>query len=370
MKGNIRMKIAFVTNSRAPYRTLQFNKFSEIPDTRFTIFYINKNVNGRAWRTEECKFEEKTISSNKLVKTLKDIVNQYDLIMIGGYDKKEYILLSLMCKLRNKKYILLFDGINPKRINSKEKLHKYIVKKFVISNSVFIFGNGMVSKMYFTQQFKYPDDRIVNQYLTVDIESISRLSDKKEEIKTMLQNKYVIPQNMNVVMYSGRLVKRKRIENIINALSLLKNKDDYYLLIVGDGEERENLFHLAKEKNINLIITGFIKEQEELFKFYYLADMFILPSENEPWGLVVNEAMAAGLPLIVSDECGSYMDLVKDDYNGFIVNCNDTKELSKKIEAIIKEDYNEFGRNSKKIIKDWTFENSKLSLQTIINYTF
>ncbi|WHE08552.1 glycosyltransferase family 4 protein [Thermoanaerobacterium thermosaccharolyticum] len=182
-----------------------------------------------------------------------------------------------------------------------------------------------------------------------------------------MRQKLNIDNDKKVIIYSGRLIKRKNIDLIIKAINNLENKREYVLLILGDGEEKENLINLAKELKVNLRITGFISEQEELFKYYFTGDVLILPSNNEPWGLVVNEAMAAGLAIIVSDECGCSLDLVRDGENGFVVHAGGVKDIAKAIKDIFKNDnYVKFGERSKEIIEKWRFEDSKSSFEKMI----
>jgi glycosyltransferase involved in cell wall biosynthesis len=87
-----------------------------------------------------------------------------------------------------------------------------------------------------------------------------------------------------------------------------------------------------------------------------MADVFVLPSKEEPWGMVVAEAMCFGLPVITSDRVGAAMDLVKDGYNGFIFPAGNSKELANCIEKLINLSSEErllFGKRSKEIITQW-----------------
>lgn len=189
----------------------------------------------------------------------------------------------------------------------------------------------------------------------------------KYKYRELIRRKYNISRNDKVIIYSGRLVKIKNIKSVIKAINKI-NKNNIVFLIVGDGELNTELSELSKELNIKCVITGFIEKQEELFKHYFAGDCFILPSIDEPWGLVVNEAMAAGLPIIVSDICGCSKDLVVDGENGYIVNSKNIDEMANKIKEILFDSNIELiGRKSKKIISSWNFSNSRLELEKIIN---
>jgi len=143
----------------------------------------------------------------------------------------------------------------------------------------------------------------------------------------------------------------------------LKN---FFLLIVGDGEENEELNKLASKLKIDYKITGFIEDQEELFKIYYAGDLLVLPSSHDAWGLVVNEAMAAGLPVIVSNRCGCSLDLVKEGENGFILSDLENPEILRNLIIKTLENKEKFSKKSLEIIDNWTIEKSRESFESLL----
>lgn len=251
-------------------------------------------------------------------------------------------------------------------IESEENKLVHLMKKFVIDGASAIFGNGTVSRLYFSKSFNYNPENIFNQFLTVDTKLIESLGEDKEKYRKEIRERYGISQESKVLLYTGRLLDWKNIKVILEAVNI--KHENYVILIVGDGPERENIESLAKEYNLNVIITGFIKEQAEVFKHYYAGDVFVFPTSHEAWGLVVNEAMAAGLPIISSNEAGASFDLVHDGENGYVFNYNDPQTLSLEINKVFssKEFYKSLSRESKKIIQSWTFETSARSFQKII----
>ena len=167
------MKIGFVTNLRAPYRTLQLNEFSNISNVEITTYYCNNKNKNRKWETgKKVKFKEIDLDGYELFKqygyinkNIIKIVKENDVMILGGYEQPTYILISLICKLLKKPYILLFDGISTNILIDKENKIKKYIKKTVINNAKYIMGNGTVSKRYFNEVFRYPLDKIYNQYL-------------------------------------------------------------------------------------------------------------------------------------------------------------------------------------------------------------
>lgn len=143
-------------------------------------------------------------------------------------------------------------------------------------------------------------------------------------------------------IYVGRLVDVKNTELLISVF----NRNGLPLTIVGDGELREKL---KKKANHNIRFAGFINNQE-LGAVYQAHEIFILPSYYEPWGLVVEEALYWGLPVIVSDKVGSSIDMVKDLDTGLIFKSRDADSLQKCIDRM-EEEYDRFREAVMKI--DW-----------------
>lgn len=369
------MKIAYITNLRAPYRTLQLNEFSKIENVQIKAYYTDKPDDNRRWNTNEPDgFEEIDLKGIKIAgkfgyinNGLLDIVKNNDLIMLGCYEQPTYILLSILCKLLNKPYILSYDGISTNRLSEKENQIKKAIKSIVINNADYIMGNGIVSKRYFNEVFGYPLDRIYNQYLTVDSDKINKLYTDRKKYRNEYREKLGISKDEKVLIYSGRLIDIKNVDSVVKAIGKL-NKNDLTFLITGGGELEEDLKILSERLGVKTIITGFISNQEELFKHYFAGDSLILPSIYEPWGLIINEAMFTGMPVIVSEICGCSIDLCKNNYNGKIIDPNNIEDISMKIEEVLySSDISKLRTASRNIIEEWTFKSSRSNFEKILN---
>lgn len=148
---------------------------------------------------------------------------------------------------------------------------------------------------------------------------------------------------------------------------------ELHLLFVGNGVLEESLklkVESLKMKNIHFID---FQNQTQMPVVYQTADIFCLPSQGpgETWGLAINEAMAAGKAVIVSDQVGCGTDLVKNGVNGYIFRSNDQKDLMEKLNLMLKQDHQiaTFGQTSQKIIKNWSFEQQVLALMKVLHET-
>lgn len=129
------------------------------------------------------------------------------------------------------------------------------------------------------------------------------------------------------------------------------------VLMVGSGEMSESLQRLAADLSLdNVIFPGFIN-QIELPKVYAASDVFVLPSEDEPWGLIVNEVMCAGLPIVICGEVGCVPDLVEDDDNGLLFKAGDIGGLTDCLKRLLSDSHLRLrmGRRSRERIVQWGY---------------
>ena len=141
-----------------------------------------------------------------------------------------------------------------------------------------------------------------------------------------------------VVLFASKLQPRKCADHLIHALVQLRKTTSLepYLLVAGDGQERATLEHLARTEGLGDIRFLGFRNQSELPPLFALADVFVLPSKHEPWGLIVNEAMAAGCPVIVSSDVGAAPDLVHDGVTGYTFPVGDIVALTGALAKVLK----------------------------------
>ena len=155
-----------------------------------------------------------------------------------------------------------------------------------------------------------------------------------------------------IFLFAGKFEK---IKNPLLLLDAAIKNQKYKFVFVGNGE-LETLMKKRSKKYVNIKFLPF-QNQTQMPVIYNLCDIYILPSQGkgETWGLAVNEAMACGKAILVSDKVGCAVDLVENGKNGYIFKSDDINDLNKKIK-LVKNNYGKFGKNSKKIIEDWSFE--------------
>ena len=195
----------------------------------------------------------------------------------------------------------------------------------------------------------------------VDNEYFRRLSAAAGTQRSALRAELELETGRPVILFASKLQRRKRCADLLEAFARLL-RDGHpsrpYLLIVGDGEERVALERSAREHRLaDVRFCGF-RNQSELPRFFDLASVFVLPSEHEPWGLIVNEAMNAGCAIVVSDDVGSQPDLVTDGQEGFVYPVGNIEALTAALAGVLgsPETAGAMGQRALERIAGWDFE--------------
>jgi glycosyltransferase involved in cell wall biosynthesis len=149
-----------------------------------------------------------------------------------------------------------------------------------------------------------------------------------------LKKKLEIKPGEVVFLTAGSLIVRKGMDTVISAFNDLKlDHPRVRLLILGDGRERENLEILATNDS-RICFIGF-QEKEDVPYYYALADIFVFASRYDGWGLVINEAIAAGLPIISTFQCTAANQMIKDGQNGFLCHAESTNCFLGKMKLLV-----------------------------------
>lgn len=178
--------------------------------------------------------------------------------------------------------------------------------------------------------------------------------------KRFLHEKEGILPDLPVILFCGKLIEQKRPFDLLKAFASLEGYLKASLIFVGDGPLRAEMEHfIADHRLANVHFLGF-RNQTELAACYAMADVLVLPSSFEPWGLVLNEAMCFGLPVITSDQVGAAADLVRHGANGFIYPVGDVQTLASCLRRMVEDDQacRVMGQNSLTIISKWGLEES------------
>lgn len=307
-------RAVFILNIASPYRVdfiNELNKYLEVD----VVFEKSKTKSRRSeWLNHNIENQFMFIN-NSFINILKLIMSlkKYDIVVIGGYSTKLSIFLIILFKLLRKKFILNADG---GFIKSESKT-KYYIKKFFISSASYWLSTGPYTTKYLLHYgaksnriFEYPFSSIKKD----EIKSLSK------ESKNRLKKKMNIPYN-TVILYVGRFIESKGIQNVLNSSLANENIGYYYV----GGEPTEEYLNLSKgKKNIHFINH---LSKDELDQYYLMADLFLFPTLDDVWGLVVNEAFSKGIPVITTDKCIAGIEMISSEKLGIVIDVKSSGEV-------------------------------------------
>lgn len=272
------------------------------------------------------------------------LFNNYDLLISTDQHVSETYIGFFISKLRRKKFIVwseTFDWPRAPRSKFLEPLVRLISK-----HSDACIAAGTKSKEYFIKKGAKPKNVFIAYDSAVNHKIIKR--DNRPEYK-----------NKKIVLYLSRIVPYKGLDYLIKAFAKLeKEREDIFLIVGGKGSFENEAKKLAEDLDVkNVKFIGPVSK-EHLGFYYSICDVFVLPStfreyDAECWGLVSNEAMAFGKPIVSTDAVGGAYDLIKNGVNGFRVKHGNVEELYLAIKKILANDKLriKMGRESKKLIE-------------------
>lgn len=356
------MKILIISIYPAPYRVAVFNELGKMVELDVIFERISDNNRLYEWFSKEfinfngILMSDKNSEVNKKVGEIKGkLLNKYyDAVILYDYSTPTSLYFALLCILNKVPYFLNCDGafINKSYI-------KRIIKRFFIKKAVGYFASGKMAARYF-EYFGAENNRIyfhtfTSLYKNDIYDEVCRMEDKH-----LIRNKLGIAGE-KVALTASRFISSKRIEDLIKTWCRMPN--GYTLIIAGAGELEEKYKQMVREFGLNnVLFTGFLNKNE-LFEYMRSSDIFVLPTESDTWGLVVNEAMACGLPVITTDKCIAGIELIENDVNGYLVSVGDIDGFSKLIKRVLGDEQLQqlLAKNSLITIKDYTFENIGIS---------
>ena len=179
---------------------------------------------------------------------------------------------------------------------------------------------------------RVPADRIFLVPHTVDVERFAVQAAEALPARAQLRAELGAGPDDRIALSVGRLIPLKRCTDVIDAIAALGSGSTRWLAaFVGDGSERAAIERRARERAVRVRLLGF-RNQSQLASLYAAADLLVLSSDSETWGLVVNEAMACGLPAVVSDAVGCASAMIDERLTGFSYPCGDVSALAERLE--------------------------------------
>lgn len=334
-----RPKVLFITNLPSPYRVAFFNELAKYVD--LTVVYDRESSSERDIRwTAEASSDYRQVFLNGIrvgvdkgfsLKILSFLSKKkYDYIINAEAVSPSGVLAIGYCKLRHIPYFIEIDG----GFHKDGKGFREHIKKFLYTGAIGYFSTSREADEYL--RFYGADSARIHRYPFTSIaEKDLAVSPPTGNEKTFHRNQLGMTER-HIVLSIGRFSYKagygKGYDILLDVASKSDRNVGFY--IVGD-EPTDEFIRAKEERELNNIHFVGFKTKDELSSYYRAADIFVLLSRGEAWGLVVNEAMANALPVIASNKVIAALELVRDGVNGFVVPSEDPDTAKTRIDEIL-----------------------------------
>ena len=370
------MKVLYLSGIPAPYRVDLFNEMGKTISLTVAFLAEYQTERNKAWQSSQAEnfqvvFLNKGALNGKkfdlsMVNYLKTHANEFDVIVIHGYSFTASILAIAWLKRHGISYGIEADGaIIPEHENSI----KSYTKKFCIKGAKFCLSSGKATTDFFVHYGAKPEKCFVYPFSSISGKDIVRAKKFTVEEKKAIREKLGILEE-KVIITVGRFSYNngygKGYDLLMKVAERLEGNIGVYF--IGDDPTKEFSEWKEKKHLSRVHFIGF-KEKDELYYYYACADLFVLLTRGDVWGLAINEAMMFGLPVITTTKCLAGLELVRNDVNGKLVDVNDEEEIFKAISWVIYDEtkLSKFGDNSINKIATYTIEASSESHKKVIS---
>jgi glycosyltransferase involved in cell wall biosynthesis len=335
----VKRRVVLITEIIAPYRIPVFNALAAREDIDLHVIFLSEtDPTLRQWlvHKDEIRFTYDVLPSLRrrvgkynvlLNRGLSEVLRRTrpEVVICGGYN---YVASWQAVRWTNRKQVPFILWTESTSLD--QRAHHAIterLKRWFLSRCQAFIVPGLSSRKYL-RQLEIPDRSIFTAPNAMDLQLFTEVARRAKLSPAKIRQEFRLPNRyfLNV----GRLVRIKGVIELLEAYAHLDPvvREKIGLVLVGDGELRVELSQrAARIQPGNIGLPGFL-QKDRLPEVYALADAFIFPSLSDPWGFVVNEAMACGLPVIATDVAGCVADLVCDGENGLVVPARDVDVLS------------------------------------------
>ena len=337
--------VLFLTNYPSPYRVHFFDELGKYMDV--TVLYSDrvedmKHRNADWFEEGEHGFRAVRLTPKVRVgrrylcfDVLPWLKKQYDAIVVCGYSSPTAVLAMAYLRLYRIPFYMEVDG---GLVRQDGKL-KHFVKKSLVCMANRWLSTGVHTTGYLVH-YGAREEKITHYpFSSLYERDILEMPVSRQE-KEVLRRELDIPEKQ-MILAIGQMIHRKGFDVLLKAAKDLDPETGIYFV---GGEAKEEYWKLREELGLkNVHFLGFQKKVR-LAQYYKAADVFVLPTREDIWGLVINEALAYGLPTITTDRCVAGLELIEDGINGYVVPVEDADALAEKIQAVLASDLEQMGK--------------------------
>jgi glycosyltransferase involved in cell wall biosynthesis len=335
----VKRRLALITEIISPYRIPLFNALARHDNVDLHVIFLAETDPGlRKWQVykDEIKFSYQVLPSwRRRVGRYHWLLNRGvgsalsafspNVVLCGGYNYVASWQALLWSRLHHVPF-LLWSESNVQDLRRGNAIVEFMKGEFMSRCSGFVVPGYSAGEYLRSRKIK--EGSIVVAPNAVDNELFATAAAETRQDAAIRRAELGLPERY--FLFAGRLVREKGVFELLSAYAKLDQaiREQVGLVFVGDGAERAALEEIASTISPGTVKFPGFAQREQLSSYYVLAEALILPTYTDTWGLVVNEAMACGLPVIVSQVAGCVADLVKESWNGLLIPPRDESSLA------------------------------------------
>ncbi len=371
------LRVLVLHNTLSPYRIPLFRALSQSRGYQFKFLFSSRQIDEHKWQFDKDLGFNYDILPTKQMRTsqgtlyfLKDIrmlAKHCDLVVLSDHLNIPELALQSYTSLKGLPKLRWLE-LTKDSLAEMPRI-KITLKALLNRVSDGILVPGSAAKEYVLAT-THRGDNIYFCNNVVDNEFFAKARSISQEQKSALKKKFGLTGP--VVAYFGQFIERKGLKVLMEALDLVDHKYQFSLLFVGDGQLKEGLRNrLNKIKRFPFHFAGYI-DPDNLPLYYALSDLTVLPSYLDIWGMVVNESIAAGVPVICSTGVGAGRDLIAPGKSGLIFEKGNSRELASAIETMLSSKKLREGmvKEADKILADYTIDRARDQFLDAIDRTY
>ncbi|HET6683517.1 MAG TPA: glycosyltransferase [Gaiella sp.] len=373
------VRLTIVLPEPTPYRTGMLDRLAERRELDLTVVYAARAVQRRAWEVE-LGHRAVFLGGRRVPGASRVLRHDYPLslgifralrearpevVVVSGWSTFASQASLAWSRQQGVPYVLLVESNERDARPGWRRAVKGSVVPSVVAGAAEVFVVGTLARESMLARGVDPE-RVSVVANTIDVERFSAEADELAVRRGELRSEIGLAADDIAVLSVARLSPEKGLDTLVRAVDAAGDRR-LVLLLAGSGPERDRLRSLADALGVRLVLLPDVP-WERIVERYVVADVFALLSRHEPWGVVVNEAAACSLPLVLSDRVGAAYDLLEEGRNGVLVPVDDVPAASDALRMLLAdpERRRAMGAASREIVDDWGYEPSVENLIRVV----
>jgi len=374
------VRLVGVFPEQTPYRNPLLDAVAGLEGLDLSVLYSAPSVAGRTWSLSPPHHTHWVMRSFRVPAARRVLRHDYpvnyaiwralfrlrpDCVFVSGWSTFAAQAAILWCRLRGIPYLLLVESHDRDPRPGWRHAVKGAVVPSVVKSAAGVLVAGSLARESMLERGANPA-RIRIFANTVEVNAFAERAERRAQERPALRKSFGLAEDEVAVLSVARLAPEKGLATLLRAVA---EAEDARIVVVvaGSGAERERLLRLAEELGVRLVLLGDL-DWAGIADVYVAADVFALLSDSEPWGVVVNEAAACGLPLVLSEAVGAAHDLLVDGANGRRVPAGDSHAASAALKELAGDPARRvaFGAASRARVADWGYDESVQGLVELV----